>query len=154
MRMANFIVKDAILPDLKATSRDDAIREVVDSLCAAGQLPQTDRDDVVRAILRREALGTTGIGHNIGIPHTRHASAHQLLGTLAISKSGVPFESIDGEPVHVLVMLISPPDRPGDHLRALENVVNAMRNESFVQALRNAKTRDEIWALLQGGEVP
>lgn len=154
MRMANFIVKDAILSDLKATTRDDAIREVVDSLCASGQLPQTDRDDVVRAILRREALGTTGIGHNIGIPHTRHASAHQLLGTLAISKAGVPFESIDGEPVHVLVMLISPPDRPGDHLRALENVVNAMRNESFVMALRNAKTRDEIWALLQGGEVP
>src|SRR5476649_2207301 len=123
MRMANFIVRDAIVPDLKATTRDEAIREVVESLSAAGQLPAADRDDVVKAILRREALGTTGIGHNIAIPHTRHAAVGQLIGTLAISRKGLPFESIDGEPVHVVVMLISPPDLPGDHLRALENVV-------------------------------
>lgn len=152
MRMANFIVQDAIIPELAAATRDEAIREVVESLCAAGQLPAADRDDVVKAILRREALGTTGIGHHIGIPHTRHAAVTQLLGTVAVSKNGVPFESIDGEPVHVMVMLISPPDKPGDHLRALENVVNAMRDEAFVKSLRDAAGKDEIWKLLNRGE--
>ena len=69
MRMANFIVRDAIIPDLKAATRDEAIREVVDSLSAAGSLPAADRDDIIKAILRASTLGTTGIGHNIAIPH-------------------------------------------------------------------------------------
>jgi len=60
----------------------------------------------------------------------------------------VAFDSIDGEPVYVYLLLISPQDRPGDHLRALENVVRAMRNDTFVRALREAKSRDEIWKLI------
>lgn len=154
MRMAHFIVRDAIIPSLAATTRDDAIREMVDGLCAAGRLHEADRTDIVRAILRREALGTTGIGHNIAIPHSRHAGVGQLLGTVAVSKTGVPFDSIDGEPVNVLVLLISPPDKPGDHLRALENVVHMMRDEGFVNALKAATTRDEIWQLIDGSQAP
>jgi PTS system nitrogen regulatory IIA component len=147
-RMSHFVIRDAIIPNLTATTRDAAIREMVDGLHAAGQLHATDLDDVVRAILRREQLGTTGIGHGIAIPHSRHAAVGQLMGSVAVSKPGVPFESIDGEPVHVLVLLISPPDRPGDHLRALENVVHTMRDEALVRALREAATRDEIWRVL------
>ncbi len=152
MRMANFIVKDAIVAELQATTRDDAIREVVESLIASGQLTSDDREDVVKAILRREALGTTGIGHHIAIPHTRFPRVPHLFGTMAISKAGIPFESIDGEPAHVLVMIISPPDRPGDHLRALENVAKAMQNECYVTSLRAATTADEVWDLLQAGD--
>lgn len=150
MRMSHFIIRDAIIPNLAATTRDAAIREMVEGLHAAGQLHNTDLDDIVRAILRREQLGTTGIGHHIAIPHSRHAAVGQLMGTVAISRPGVPFDSIDGEPVHVLVLLISPPDRPGDHLRALENVVHTMRDETLVNALRAAGTKDEIWRLLDG----
>lgn len=151
MWMTNFLVQDAILPALAATTRDDAIREMVNSLHAAGQLMNTDLDDIVRAILRREALGTTGIGHHIAIPHSRHPAVSHLVGTLAIAPNGVTFDSIDGEPVNVLILLISPPDRPGDHLRALENVVHTMRDESLVQALKAATTKDEIWKLLERG---
>lgn len=154
MRMAHFVVREAIRPSITATTRDAAIRELVESLHTAGQLPNTDIDDVVRAILRREQLGTTGIGHHIAIPHSRHAAVTQLVGTLGVSKSGVPFESIDGEPVHVMVLLISPPDRPGDHLRALENVVHTMRDEALVKSLRAAETRDDIWKLLNGTAAP
>jgi PTS system nitrogen regulatory IIA component len=154
MRMAHFVVRDAIRPAVEAATRDGVIRELVESLQAAGQLPNTDIDDVVKAILRREQLGTTGIGHHIAIPHSRHAAVSQLVGTLGVSKGGVPFESIDGEPVYVIVLLISPPDRPGDHLRALENVVHTMRDESLVKALRAAETKDEIWALLTGTSSP
>jgi PTS system fructose-specific IIA component/PTS system nitrogen regulatory IIA component len=152
--MANFIVRDAIIADLKAATRDDAIREAVASLAAAGQISTADSAEVVKAILKREALGTTGIGHNIAIPHTRHPAASQLLGALAVSKNGLPFESIDGEPVHVMVLLISPPDRPGDHLRALENVVNMMRNEAFVKSIREAVSKDDIWKTLNEGGAP
>ena len=154
MRMAHFVVRDAIRPAVTATTRDGVIRELVESLHAAGQLPNTDIDDVVRAILRREQLGTTGIGRHIAIPHSRHAAVNQLVGTLGVSKAGVPFESIDGEPVYVVVLLISPPDRPGDHLRALENVVHTLRDEALVKALRAAETNDEVWTLLTGTPSP
>ena len=62
------------------------------------------------------------------------------------------FDSLDGEPVHVFVLLISPQDRPGDHLRALENVSRSLRDDGFVRALRAARTRDEIWNLIDGSD--
>jgi nitrogen PTS system EIIA component len=151
MRMANFIVKDAILADLKATTRDDAISEMVQSLVAAGQIPAADVPDVIKAILKREKLGTTGIGHGIAIPHSRNPVVGQLVGTVAISKVGLPFAAIDDEPVHVAVMMISPPDRPSDLLRALDNVVKTMQDEPFVKQLRAANSAEEIWDLLNRG---
>ncbi len=153
MRMSHFVVKDAIIPALTATTRDEVIRELVQSLHAAGQFLNTDLDDIVRAVLRREQLGSTGIGRGIAIPHTRHAAVNQLIGTIGLSAAGIPFESIDGEPVHIAVLLISPQDKPGDHLRALENVVQTMRDDDFVQALRACKTQDEVWALIAGGRA-
>jgi PTS system fructose-specific IIA component/PTS system nitrogen regulatory IIA component len=75
----------------------------------------------------------------------------RLLGTVAVSPRGVPFDSLDGEPVHLFVLLISPQDRPGDHLRALENVSRCLRDDNFVRALREAGSREKIWALLEGG---
>ena len=149
MRMSHFVVRDAILPAMTAATRDDAIRELVQSLHAAGQFLNTDLDDIVRAVLRREQLGSTGIGRGIAIPHSRHSSVSQLVGTIGLSKAGVPFDSIDGEAVHVIVLLISPQDRPGDHL-ALENVVQTLRDDEFVKALRACETRDQVWDLIQG----
>ena len=102
-------------------------------------------------MLRREQLGSTGIGRTIAIPHSRHASVTRLIGTVGVSRAGVPFDSIDGEPVHVLVLLISPQDRPGDHLRALECVVQTMRDDAVVESLRAAGTHDDIWRLIGGG---
>lgn len=148
MRMSHFLVRDAIMPALTATTREGVIREMVEALQRAGQFVETSSEDIVRAVLRREQLGSTGIGRNIAIPHSRHAAVSQLIGTLAVSKTGIPFDSIDGEPVHLFVMLISPQDRPGDHLRALENVVQTMRDDPLVKSLREANSREEIWSLI------
>ena len=163
MRLCNFIVRDAISPALTvpvppADGRDPAavlrvkeavVREMVGSLHAAGHFRDGDVDDIVRAVLRREQLGTTGIGRNIAIPHSRHPAVDRLIGTLALSRDGLPFDSLDGEPVYVFVLLVSPQDRPGDHLRALEAVVRTMRNDDFVRQLRACQTREEIWAHLE-----
>src|SRR5262245_27955577 len=148
MRMSDFVVKESILADLTATSKETSIREMVEGLRKAGYFKAAEPDDIVRAILKRELLGSTGIGRGVAIPHTKHPSVDRLIGTLAVSHSGVPFESLDGEPVYVFVMLISPQDRPGDHLRALENVSRCLRDDAFVRALRAATTREEICALL------
>ncbi len=153
MRMSHFVVKDAIVPALTATTRDGVIRELVESLGAAGQFLNADREDIVRAVLRREQLGSTGIGRGIAIPHSRHGSVSQLVGTIGLSGPGVPFDSIDGEPVHIVVLLVSPQDKPGDHLRALENVVQTMRDDEFVKALRACQTKDQVWDLINGSRA-
>ena len=153
MRMSDFVVRDAIIPELTATAKEDVIREMVSGLHAAGQLPNTDIDDIVGVVLRREQLGSTGIGRGIAIPHSRHPAVSQLVGTLALSRPGIPYDSIDGEPVFALVLLVSPQDRPGDHLRALECVVQTMKDDGFVRALRGCETSDQIWELLDGTQT-
>jgi nitrogen PTS system EIIA component len=148
MAMNDFVVREAIVPALTATTKEAVVREIVESLRATGYVSSDVADDVVRAILKREQLGSTGIGRGIAIPHTKHASVDRLTGTVALSKGGVAFDSIDGEPVYVFVLLVSPQDRPGDHLRALENVVRTMRDDAFVKALRQADDKDAVWKLL------
>jgi PTS system nitrogen regulatory IIA component len=148
MRMSDFVVREAIIPDLHATTKEGVIREMVESLRAAGYFRGTEPEDIVKAILKREMLGSTGIGRSVAIPHTKHASVDRLIGTVAVSRGGVPFDSLDGEPVHVFVLLTSPQDRPGDHLRALENVSRSLRDDGFVRSLRQATSREAIWGLL------
>jgi mannitol/fructose-specific phosphotransferase system IIA component (Ntr-type) len=152
MPLSQFVIRDAILPALTGTTREMVVREMVGGLVSAGALPDTDRDDVVKAVLRREALGSTGIGRNIAIPHSRHAAVNHLVGSIGVSQSGVPFDSIDGEAVNIFVLLVSPQDRPADHLRALENVVKSMNVDSFVDALKTAKSKDEIWDIISRQE--
>jgi PTS system nitrogen regulatory IIA component len=152
MRMSDFVVREAINPELPATNKEGVIRAMVEGLRAAGQFRGADLEDIIRAILKREFLGSTGIGRGVAIPHTKHNSVERLVGTVALSHKGIAFDSLDGEPVHVFVLLISPQDRPGDHLRALENVSRSLRDDNFVRALRSANTREEITALLDRAE--
>jgi mannitol/fructose-specific phosphotransferase system IIA component (Ntr-type) len=147
--MSDFVVREAIIPDLKATTKEGAIREMVEGLRVAGYFRGAEPEDIIKAILKREQLGSTGIGRAVAIPHSKHTSVDRLIGSLAISKAGIPFDSVDGEPVHVLVLLISPQDRPGDHLRALENVARTMRDDGFVRSLIQSATREAIWSLLE-----
>jgi mannitol/fructose-specific phosphotransferase system IIA component (Ntr-type) len=154
MRMSDFVVREAINPELSANTKDGVIREMVECLRAAGYFKAGEPEDIVKAILKRELLGSTGIGRGVAIPHTKHNSVDRLIGTVALSKPGVAFDSLDGEPVFVFVLLISPQDRPGDHLRALENVSRCLRDDGFVRSLKQASNRDTIWDLLQEGESP
>jgi mannitol/fructose-specific phosphotransferase system IIA component (Ntr-type) len=152
MRMSDFVVREAISPELTANTKEGVIREMVENLRQAGYFKTSEPEDIVKAILKRELLGSTGIGRGVAIPHAKHASVERLIGAVGVSKAGVGFESLDGEPVHVFVMLISPNDRPGDHLRALENVSRCLRDDSFVRTLRHATTSDIIWEQLTDQE--
>ena len=150
MKLSDFVVREAILNDLQATGKEEAIREIVRSLRDSGQVAEADYEGVVRAILGREELGSTGIGQGVAVPHTRHPTVHRLVGTVALSKRGVDFAALDGDPVNIFFLLISPPNQPGDHLRALENISRHLKDEKFVNSLRQAKTRDAVVELLAG----
>lgn len=148
MKLSDFVVREAIVVDLQATGKEEAIREIVRSLQEAGKLAEADLDSVSRAILSREELGSTGIGQGVAVPHTRHPTVQKLIGTVALSRKGVDFAALDGEPVDILFLLISPPNQPGDHLRALENISRHLKDDRFVSFLRHAKTREQVVELL------
>lgn len=148
MKLSDFVVREAIVVDLQATSKEPAIREIVQSLARAGRLAEDDTDGVARAILNREELGSTGIGQGVAVPHTRHPKAERLIGTVALSRKGVDFAALDGDTVDIFFLLVSPPNQPGDHLRALENISRHLKDERFVSFLRQAKTREQVIDLL------
>jgi mannitol/fructose-specific phosphotransferase system IIA component (Ntr-type) len=148
MKFADFICREAILARLEAVNKEGAIREMVQSLCKAGKVEKDEYESIVKAILKREELGSTGIGRGVAVPHTKHPSVDRLVGSVAVSAEGVDFASLDGEVVHLFFLLISPLDRPGDHLRALESISRQLRNDTFCRFLKQAKTVEDIQTLL------
>ena len=119
MKFADFVSTEAIRSKLTADDKESVIREMTQSLLESGKVAAGELDSIVRAIMKREELGSTGIGRGVAVPHTKHPSVNRLVGTVAVSQEGVDFDSLDGEKVQLFFLLISPPDRPGDHLRAL-----------------------------------
>lgn len=148
MKFSNFILVDAIRDHIDAKNKEGVIREMVSSIQDAGGIQESEYEDVVKAVLRREELGSTGIGRGIAVPHTKHQSVTHMVGTVAISPEGVEFESLDGEPVHIIVLLLSPNDHTGEHLRALEHVTRQLKDDGFCRYLRQAHDCGQIKQLL------
>jgi PTS system fructose-specific IIA component/PTS system nitrogen regulatory IIA component len=149
MKFSDFVAADAIRSHVAAGTKEGVIREMVQSLVDAGSIAAGDLESIVKAIMKREDLGSTGIGRGVAVPHTKHPSVSRLVGTVAVSHDGVDFESLDGEPVQLFFLLVSPPDRPGDHLRALENISRQLRDETFCRHLKAAKSPLDIQHLLE-----
>lgn len=149
MKFGDFVARDAITANLVPDTKENVLRKMVKSLADAGKIAPNESESIVKAIAKREELGSTGIGRGVAVPHTKHPSVDRLVGAVAISPEGVDFNSLDGEKVHLLFLLISPPDRPGDHLRALENVSRQLRDDQFCRFLKQAKSAHDVLALLE-----
>jgi PTS system fructose-specific IIA component/PTS system nitrogen regulatory IIA component len=149
MKFSDFISVSAIKADVAADEKSAVIRELVESLAASGAVLEADVEGIVGAIMKREELGSTGIGRGVAVPHTKHSSVPKLVGTVGVSSEGVDFNSLDGDKVQLIFLIVSPPDRPGDHLRALENISRQLRDETFCRFLKQAKTPHDIQQLLE-----
>ncbi len=149
MKFNDFIEVGAITATLAAEGKDAAIEELIGCLVAAGAIQADEQKSIVDAVMKREELGSTGIGRGVAVPHTKHPSVDRLIGTVGISHDGVDFNSLDGEKVQIFFLLVSPPDRPGDHLRALESISRQLRDDTFCRFLRQAQSVDDIKLLLE-----
>ncbi len=149
MKFADFICGEAISAHLAADDKEAVVAEIVQSLVKAGKISEDDQGGIIGAVMKREELGSTGIGRGVAVPHTKHVSVEKLVGTVAISEAGVDFDSLDGDKVQLFFLLISPPDRPGDHLRALENISRQLRDDTFCRFLKQSKTAKDIQQLLE-----
>jgi PTS system fructose-specific IIA component/PTS system nitrogen regulatory IIA component len=149
MKFADFMSTEAIIPEIAADEKQGVIREMVEALQNAGRIDAENVESILAAIMKREELGSTGIGRGVAVPHTKHPSVGQLVGAVGVSRDGIDFNSLDGEKVQLVFLLVSPPDRPGDHLRALENISRQLRDDTFCRFLKQSKTAEDIVQLLE-----
>ncbi|MFH2070279.1 MAG: PTS sugar transporter subunit IIA [Elusimicrobiota bacterium] len=147
MKITDFLCDEAITLDLQAKDKKGAITELVEIL--AKEKKCKDINKVVNAVMEREKLGTTGIGQGIGIPHGRTDTISELTGAIGVSKGGVQFDALDGEPVYILFLLVSPNESAGHHLRALARVSRLFKDKFFRQALKDATTVGEFLKIIK-----
>jgi len=139
MKIMEFLSKNAILTDLKSTKKEDVIRELVDALIAGGCIEKNNRNKLIEALMERESLGSTAIGQGIAIPHAKTECINALVGAFGLSKKGVDFDSLDGEPVYIFFLLVAPQDSAGSHLKALARISRLFKDKYFRDSLRGCE---------------
>jgi mannitol/fructose-specific phosphotransferase system IIA component (Ntr-type) len=144
LKLKDFVVTSAIVADLKATDRDGAITELVQSLAEAGQVPRSKVDDLVAAVLSRERVATTGMGKGVAMPHAKHTCIKKVTATIGRSDDGIDFNALDQGPVYTVVLLLSPPDSPEQHLQAMETIFRHLQRDNFRRFMRQANAKEEI----------
>jgi len=149
MKLRDFIVNDAVIPELKASDRDGALRELVTALSLAGALPADAVDEVVSSLVKREQNGSTGFGKGVAVPHVKHVKIKQMAGTIGRSPAGLDFAALDHQPVFSIVLLLSPENQPQQHLQAMNIVFSNLQKDMFRRFLRQANTRQSIVELLE-----
>lgn len=149
MKIMDFLNPEAISAGLQATDKKGVIKELVVLLIKSGELKDKERDKVVKVLLEREALGSTGIGQGIGIPHGKFSGVKRLIGACGISRKGVDFESLDGEQVYIFFLLIAPEDSAGPHLKALARVSRLLKDKYFRDTLKAAKDEKALLKIIK-----
>ena len=142
MEIRDFLNPKAISVDLEATTKEGVIKELLGTLAKAGVIKNEEK--LFKILMDREALGSTGIGQGVGIPHGKTDSLRRLVGALGISKIGVDFDSLDGEPTHIFFLLIAPEDSAGPHLKALAKISRLLKDKFLREKLMKAKTKKEV----------
>ncbi|HSV99645.1 MAG TPA: PTS sugar transporter subunit IIA [Sedimentisphaerales bacterium] len=153
----NMILARALSPScvkvpLEATDKNGIITELVDSLHENGFLP--DRDKTLGEIFDREHIRSTGVGRGIAIPHGRSASVHDLVLAVGVPRAPVEFDSVDGNPVSIVVLLVSPARQTGAHIQAMATISRMMLDLEFREALERASSAQAVYELFAAGENP
>lgn len=144
-KLGDLLTSDAIAFQIEAKERKDVFR-------ALAKLSSTtfglDENQVFEAILERENLGGTGLGEGVAVPHARLKGLEYSCGVFALLKDGVDFEGPDGKPADLVFLLLSPEDAAANHLKALAKITRMMRQPGLRASLRNARSKDAVFALL------
>lgn len=151
MNILDVLHKETICPDLKATDK----KGVLDELAApVARLTGAEPEALVKVLLERERLGSTGIGGGIGIPHGKLKNLPSLVLGFGLSRQGVDFDSMDGRPTHIFFLLLTPEDSAGLHLKLLARLSRLLKNEEFKAQLRRAQSAEEVLEIIQEKDEP
>lgn len=152
--LKSLLQEDLIIVELGASDKTGVFGEFTHMLAAQGKIkPDVD---LVSILMERESLGTTGIGDGVAIPHAKLVGITDMIVAFGRSSRGVDYQSIDAKPVHLIFLVVTPEDRPGDHLKALARISRIFKNTALRLSLRQAKQRQEIQRLLfeEDGKYP
>lgn len=147
MKIVEFLNEKAVTASLKATTKEAALRELVELLAKAEGIK--NKEDLVKVLLSRESLGSTGIGQGVGIPHAKTNSVKKLVAALGISSQGVHFDALDGEPVHIFFLLVAPEDSAGPHLKGLARISRLLKDKFFRESLKQLEDEKTILKLIR-----
>ncbi|MCS7151947.1 MAG: PTS sugar transporter subunit IIA [Endomicrobia bacterium] len=147
MKITDILDSKSIVLPLKSKEKKAIIKELIETLAQTHKIK--DKDEAFKSVMEREKLGSTGVGLGIAIPHGRTSAVEKLIGALGISKEGVEFESLDGEPVHFVFLVLSPLEATGDYLRAISRIARLFKDKFFREALKNVSTIEEAMKIIK-----
>ncbi len=153
MKLSDFVDVKALVPQMQAATRDDAVTELIDALVTSGSITKSLRNDLIKQIMDREKHGSTGFGKGVAVPHVKHSKIKKMVAAIGVSQNGVDFNALDKEAVYSVVLLLSPEDKPDEHLQAMENIFSNLQRDTFRSFLRQATTREEVEELLQEADA-
>lgn len=145
MKISDVLHKESILPVITSVDKKGVLEELSAPVAHIAGIPP---DELVRILLERERLGSTGIGGGIGIPHGKLKSIDKLVLGFGLSRRGVSFDSIDGKPTHIFFLLVTPERSTGLHLKLLARISRVLKNEPFKAKLMAAEGVNEIYAII------
>ena len=150
MRLRDLLDESVVNVGLQSLEKEECFEEMIDLLVRASRI--SDRAGALQAVRQREAQGTTGIGQGVAIPHGKHASIPMLTAALGISSRGIEFDSIDGEQVHLVFMLLARTDDPGPHVRTLAEIARLVQTPGFYRRLTEAASPKDVLEILDAEE--
>jgi PTS system nitrogen regulatory IIA component len=151
MRLSELLEEDNVILDLKARDKKRAIEELTEAIVKSN--PLLDKDSLVKVLLERERLGSTGIGDGVAIPHGKFHGVSEPIISFGRSLKGLDFESMDGQPVFLFFLLVAPESSASAHLKALARIAKILKNGTFRKILMEGSTREEIYqAIIQNDE--
>ena len=146
MKILEILKQEAIIADLQATSKKGVLEELV---APVTDIAGIDQEKLVKVLMERERLGSTGIGNGIGIPHGKLKDLENMVIGFGLSRKGVEFESIDGDPTHIFFVLLTPENSTGLHLKLLARISRILKNDAFRDRLLKAADSEEIYNIIE-----
>ena len=134
---------------LRSNERDAVIDELVDALIACGAAGPVPKAELIARVLERERRGSTGFGKGIAVPHVKHKGVKKMAAAIGLAPAGLDFNALDKQPVYSVFLLLSPEDRPEEHLQAMEVIFKNLSKETFRRFLRQAATPEDVRTLLE-----
>ncbi len=146
MKLVEFIYPELVCTDLTSNSKMDVLQELGALLANINE--QIDGLKATEILVERERLATTGVGEGIAIPHGKLEGLEKIVAAVGVSKTGIPFDAVDGLPVNIFVALLAPLDSSGDHLRALARISRLLKDPSIRQRMIQARSKEALFEVI------
>ena len=152
MKLSEILSENGIKTTLEAEEKLEAIEELIDLLISEHEVSLRDRDEIIDAVFTRERSISTGVGEGVAIPHGSIECVDEIVGAIGISKDGIDFDSFDGEPVYIVLLLLVPKNSFGKHIKTLAHIARTLSQSTIREQIQAAESPDEVFDLIEAAE--